>query len=70
MFYGKLSHLAYVFDRFAFRHEDFPFYFIFFGHLSFKFLVEYFLDRVFDFEAVKYKRFSKAANEERSREAT
>jgi hypothetical protein len=26
--------------------------------------VRYFMDRMFDFEAVKYKRFSKAANEE------
>jgi len=25
--------------------------------------MEYFMDRMFDFEAVKYKRFSKAANE-------
>ena len=24
--------------------------------------MEYFMDRMFDFEAVKYKRFSKAAN--------
>jgi hypothetical protein len=28
--------------------------------------MEYFMDRMFDFEAVKYKRFSKAANEERA----
>jgi len=27
--------------------------------------MEYFMDRMFDFEAVKYKRFSKAANEDR-----
>jgi hypothetical protein len=27
--------------------------------------MEYFRDRMFDFEAVKYKRFSKAANEYR-----
>jgi len=27
--------------------------------------MEYFMDRMFDFEAVKYKRFSKAANKER-----
>jgi len=26
----------------------------------------YFMGRMFDFEAVKYKRFSKAANEERA----
>jgi len=25
--------------------------------------MEYFMDRMLDFEAVKYKRFSKAANE-------
>jgi hypothetical protein len=25
--------------------------------------MEYFMDRMFDFEAVKYKRFGKAANE-------
>jgi hypothetical protein len=28
--------------------------------------MEYFMDRMFDFEAVKYKRFSKAANENRA----
>ena len=28
--------------------------------------MEYFTDRMFDFEAVKYKRFSKAANEGRA----
>jgi len=28
--------------------------------------MEYFMDRMFDFEAVKYKRFSKAANEDRA----
>ncbi len=28
--------------------------------------MEYFTDRMFDFEAVKYKRFSKAANEDRA----
>jgi hypothetical protein len=28
--------------------------------------MEYFMDRMFDFEAVKYKRFSKAANERRA----
>jgi hypothetical protein len=27
--------------------------------------MEYFMDRMFDFEAVKYKRFSKAANADR-----
>jgi len=30
----------------------------------------YFMDRMFDFEAVKYKRFSKAANEDKARLAT
>jgi hypothetical protein len=29
--------------------------------------MEYFMDRMFDFEPVKYKRFSKAANEDRGR---
>jgi hypothetical protein len=28
--------------------------------------MEYFMDRMFDFAAVKYKRFSKAANESRA----
>ena len=28
--------------------------------------MEYFMDRMFEFEAVKYKRFSKAANEGRA----
>ena len=28
--------------------------------------MEYFTDRMFDFDAVKYKRFSKAANERRA----
>jgi hypothetical protein len=28
--------------------------------------MEYFMDRMFDLEAVKYKRFSKAANENRA----
>ena len=28
--------------------------------------MEYFMDRMFDFEAVKYKRFSKAANEDKA----
>jgi len=28
--------------------------------------MEYFMDRIFALEAVKYKRFSKAANEEKA----
>jgi len=61
-----------LFSDFLFpnRTGDLPFYFIFFRHPSLKFLMNCFMDRGFDFEGVKYKRFSKAANEESTESAS